>query len=116
MTHNARFDESHDERRGQSCYERRDNDVTRSDQRRDYRNVTRDATRDVTRVHFRVRIRVRGFYQVLLGGPAKRVSLLLVFLGEKQGHGVANDHAAFDHGDQARLPKFLRFMNISLHR
>ena len=37
-------------------------------------------------------------------------------LGIKQGHGVANDHAAFDHGDQARLPKFLRFMNISLHR
>ena len=35
---------------------------------------------------------------------------------QKQGHGVANDHAAFDHGDQARLPKFLRFMNISLHR
>ena len=33
----------------------------------------------------------------------------------EQGHGVANDHAAFDHGDQARLPKFLRFMNISLH-
>ena len=34
----------------------------------------------------------------------------------EQGHGVANDHAAFDHGDQARLPKFLRLMNISLHR
>ena len=35
---------------------------------------------------------------------------------QKLGHGVANDHAAFDHGDQARLPKFLRFMNIPLHR
>ena len=34
----------------------------------------------------------------------------------QQGHGVANDHAAFDQGDQARLPKFLRFRNISLHR
>ena len=39
-----------------------------------------------------------------------------LFLLPKQGHGVANDHAAFDHGDQARLPKFLRFMNISLRR